>query len=185
MKKLTPGQISDQFDGTRRGYANAARTHGFGPALEEISQAIADIREQGIDVSLEVIGDASEMAFSLFPRPVVLAVSGVLRVGKIERLFGIATKVNGEAALEVALSNFDIRYEGTHGVNADGKTVPFTTSLRYDFKNDPDALVKFQQEIISFAARNAALEDFDKAQTLGESSDLRKSKLKPVGPKAA
>lgn len=83
MKKLTPDQIRDEFNARKEKFAVWGEETGLNSALQGMSAALADLRAGGIDVSLEIFGDASEQAFSLRPdTSVTTPISGVLRINK-------------------------------------------------------------------------------------------------------
>ena len=178
MKRLPREKISEEFNASKREFAAYGEKSGFGIALQNISTAIGELKESGIDVSLEIFGDASEQAFDLFPTTsVTVPISGVLRIGPIHRLFALATKSDSKNALIIGLSNYDIRFNGPDAKFEDGLISGKVRSLTFDLKKDPDALVKFQQEIINHAARNAVVNDNDAAQAFDSATTLRKSVL--------
>lgn len=183
MKKLTPDQIRDAFNARKEKFAAWGEETGFNSALQGISAALADLRAGGIDVSLEVFGDASEQAFCLRPdTSVTTPISGVLRINNIHRLFSITVRENEKPCLIVSLSDFDIRYQGTHGKVSESKLRNTIRAKTYDFKKDPEALIKFQQEIIHYSARNAVVADNDTANSfdtgISDKKPLLKSALK-------
>ncbi len=184
MKRLPREKITAEFNAAKDEFASYGAKSGFDKALQNISTAIGELKEAGIDVSLEVFGDSSEQAFDLFSNAsVTVPISGVLRIGSIHRLFGLATKSGGKNALQIGLSNFDIRYNGAEIKIEDGVATSNVRAIVFDLKNDPDALVKFQQEIITHAARNAVVNDNDAAQVFDSATALRKSTLiRPKSP---
>lgn len=178
MKRLPREKITESFNASKREFAEYGAKSGFDAALQNISTAIFDLKEAGIDVSLEIFGDASEQAFDLFPTTsVTVPISGVLRIGPIHRLFALATKSDGKNALIIGLSNYDIRYNGPDAKLENGQVSGKVRSINFDLRKDPDALVKFQQEIINHAARNAVVNDNDAAQVFDSAAGLRKSVL--------
>ena len=183
MKRLPREKISEEFNAAKGEFASYGAKSGFDVALQNISTAIGELKEAGIDVSLEIFGDASEQAFDLFPTTsVTVPVSGVLRIGPIHRLFALATKSDSKSAMIIGLSNYDIRFNGPDAKLADGEISGKVRGLNFDLKKDPEALVKFQQEIINHAARNAVVNDNDAAQVFDSAAVLRKSTL--IRPKA-
>lgn len=178
MKRLPREKISESFNAAKRDFAAYGEKSGFDVALQNISTAIGEMKDAGIDVSLEIFGDASEQAFDLFATTsVTVPISGVLRIGPIHRLFALATKSDGKNALIIGLSNYDIRFNGPDAKLADGEVTGKVRSINFDLKKDPDALVKFQQEIINHAARNAVVNDNDTAQAFDSATVMRKSVL--------
>lgn len=184
MKKLTIEQIRDEFNARKEKFAKWGEETGFNTVLQHISTAIADLREGGIDVSLEIMGDSSEQAFALRSAgQITTPISGVLRINNIERLFSITVKEGGKPSLIVALSDFDIRYNGTHGQLDDGKIRNVVRHKTYDFRKNPDALKDFQLEIINFSARNTVVAENDVANSFetgirGGKKQVVKSALK-------
>ncbi|MFN7114280.1 MAG: hypothetical protein ACK4PK_07955 [Alphaproteobacteria bacterium] len=186
MKKLAPEQIREEFNARKAKFAKWGEETGFNTALQDISGAIADLRAGGIDVSLEISGDSSQQAFALRPdTSVITPIFGILRINHIHRLFSITVKESDKPCLKVSLSDFDIRYQGTHGEIKDGKLRNLIRSKTYDFKKDPDALVKFQQEIIHFSARNAVVADNDIANSFETGISTKKPVLKSALQKPA
>lgn len=178
MKRLPREKISEEFNASKRAFADYGAKSGFDVALQNISAAIGELKESGIDVSLEIFGDSSEQAFDLFATTsVTVPITGVLRIGPIHRLFALATKSDGKNALILGLSNYDIRFNGPDAKLGDGVIEGKVRSINYDLKKDPDALVKFQQEIINHAARNAVVNDNDAAQVFDSAAVMRKSVL--------
>lgn len=178
MKRLPREKISEEFNASKREFAAYGEKSGFDIALQNISAAIGDLKEAGIDVSLEIFGDASEQAFDLFgTTSVTVPISGVLRIGPIHRLFALATKSDSKNVMIIGLSNYDIRFNGPDAKIEDGAVSGKVRSINFDLKKDPEALVKFEQEIINHAARNAVVNDNDTAQVFDSASNLRKSVL--------
>jgi hypothetical protein len=178
MKRLPREKISEEFNASKREFAAYGEKSGFDVALRNISTAIGELKEAGIDVSLEVFGDSSEQAFDLFATSsVTVPISGVLRIGPIQRLFALATKADSKNVLIIGLSNYDIRFNGPDAKIEEGIVSGRVRSINFDLKKDPDALVKFQQEIINHAARNAVVNDNDAAQVFDSATTLRKPAL--------
>jgi len=186
LRRLSGDEIRDQFNAQKARFEKEHATNGLLPALEDISRAIADIKSAGYDVDLQIFGNPSEQAFAMFPRggDLTTPLSGILRVGRNERLFAISTVVNGEKALLLAVSDFDIRYNGADGKVSNGTIDSDVRSKTFDLKNDPDAIVKFQKDILFHAARNEVINDRDVAQSFDNGARAPKPRLK-VPPKPA
>jgi hypothetical protein len=179
MRRLGPGQISDYFNAQKEKFAAAHAQDGLLEGLQDLSLAVSDMKAAGIDVSLEIFGDASELAFAMFEGPGMIApVSGLLRIGNIHRLIAFMTQANDAPCLKLALSKFDIRFNGADGTLKDNKIDNQVRATVYDLKNDPEALVKFQQEIIRFDARNVVVYEQDKADMFDKGQGLRKRPLR-------
>lgn len=186
MRRMTDAEIKAEFNAQKTRFETDHAKSGLNAALEDLSQAIADIKAQGYDVSLEIFGNPSEQAFSMFQRGggLTTPVSGILKSGGNHRLLAISTKVSGQPALQLAVSEFDIRYHGT-----DGKIVLAGESQKlqgivdnsvrakvYDLKKDPEAIVKFQKDVLFHCARNEAVNDRDVAGAFDNGTSLRKMK---------
>ena len=148
-------------------------------ALENISLALRDLNQNGIDVTLEMLGTPSEQAFGMLPGVgMTVPVSGLLRIGHIHYLLSIATKHAGEECLKLCLSEFDIRFQGVKGKIKESDFKQVVRSNIYDLNGDPDALAKFQKEIIRHAARNSIIDVHDHGDTLDTGNTRKKVGLK-------
>ena len=184
MRRLDAREISDHFNAHRAEFEARHDKTGALAAIEDISRAIADIRAAGHDISLTLSGMPSEQAFDLFPGSGSLTVpfSGVLRIGTAEQLVALATKVHGKPALLLATSEFDIRFTGPEATVAEDKINGVVRHQSYDLKNDPDALVKFQSEVLRDCARNEVVNAHDVAEAFDNGAPLRKSARLPKTP---
>jgi len=180
LRRLTEGEIRDQFNAQKAHFEKEHAGNGLLPALENISRAVADIKAAGHDVDLQIFGNPSEQAFAMFPRTggLTAPLSGVLRIGRNERLFAIATKKDNENVLLMAVSEFDIRYHGADGKFDAGNLTNTVRSKVFDLKNDPDALVKFQKDILYHLARNQVINDRDVEQSFNNGANATKPRLK-------
>jgi hypothetical protein len=187
MRRLDPNQIREEFNQRKQAFTKEHAENGLADAIEDLSRVVGDLKAGGLDVELEFFGCPSDQAFQLFPfkGALIVPVSGILRIGRLHRLLAIATKVDGAPALRLGLSEFDIRFAGPQASfilpaaekDAGAKEIAVGGKVRstvYDLKTDPDALVKFQTEVIRHAARNAFVDDhdvggaFDNGVTLGK-----------------
>lgn len=177
MKKLTISSIQQEFNARKQNFSEWGAQAGFSQMLQGISTALSDLRAAGLDVSLEIFGDASEQAFAMRESgSVIIPISGVLRINNIHRLLAITVKEEGKPCLKLSLSDFDIRYQGVQGATENGKMRNTVRHKSFDFKSDPDALIKFQREIITYCARNAVIADND----IGGAFDTGRHTKKPV-----
>jgi hypothetical protein len=186
LRRMTDAEIRDEFNAQKTRFETDHAKSGLSEALESLSQAIADIRAQGYDVSLEIFGNPSEQAFGMFQRGggLTTPVSGVLKSGNNHRLLAFSTKVNGQPALQLAVSEFDIRHNGMNGKlvipgGTDKKEVDADNVVRakiYDLKRDPEAMVKFQKDVLFHCARNEAVNDRDVANAFDNGTSIRKMK---------
>jgi len=186
MRRMTPDSIREEFNTQHEKHEKQWSDWGLTQALEEISLALRDIRQQGHDVSLDMIGTPSEQVFSMMPQSgMTVPVSGLLRIGGIDYLLGIVTKQNGNPCLKLCVSEFDIRFQGVNGKVKEGDFRQAVRSNIYDLKGDADALVKFQKEIIRHCARNKVIADHDPAGTLGADTQGKKPVAKSALQKPA
>jgi hypothetical protein len=174
---MDPHQISDVFNAKKQAFAEDCDKTGLGQATEAFSVVINDLKAAGMDVSVDLFADASELSFALFnSNSIRTPVTGVLHIGPIERLFAFAVQINNQPVLQLAVSDFDIRFNGADGEIKDGKLDNKIRATVYDLKNDEDALVKFQDEVLRMCARNTVVfghdvaDAFDKPQVLNKPS---------------
>ena len=177
MKRLEPSQISATFNSQMQRFTTMLEKSNAGAALEDLSRAIADIRDAGYDVALTLFGTPSEQAFDLFPgsNGLIVPISGVLRIGPIEHLVGLAVEIDKLPALKLGVSEFDIRFQGTEGSITNNVFKGTVRQTIYDLKGDPEALVKLQTEIIRHCARNDYINDRDVANGFDNNARLRKA----------
>ena len=180
MRRMSAGQIRDSFNAQKEKFQKEHAQSGLLDALGNLSLAIADIQAEGHDVSLQIFGNPSEQAFAMFPRGggLTTPVSGILRIGRNERLLAISTKVGGAPALQLAVSDFDIRFNGTEGKLKEGDIGNSIRAKIFDLKNDPEALVKFQKDVLYHGARNSAVDALDNAGAFDNNAKATKPKLK-------
>lgn len=177
---LTPRQIADEFNLQTEKFRARGKETGFDKALQDLSLMIRDLKEAEIDVSLSMIENSSEQAFSMFP-PIGLAVplSGILRIGGMEKMIGLAVMENGRQCLKLAVSDFDIRFNGAHHTFKNGTGTNAVKSTVYDLKDDPEALTKMQKDIIRIAARTNIVQENDITEAFGTHAEsLRKPRFK-------
>lgn len=184
MRRMDPHQISDVFNEKKQKFAADCDQNGLAQGTEAFSTVISDLKIAGIDVSVDIFADAAELGFAMFDtKSIRTPVTGILHIGPIERLFAFAVRENGQAVLKLALSDFDIRFNGADGLLKDGKLDNRVVATIYDLKNDPDALVKFQDEVLRMAARNAVIFEHDVADAFEKPSLLNKPSLR-ITPKS-
>lgn len=179
MKRLATEQIREHFNAQRTAHEESWAKSGLNTALENISLALQDLNNNGVSVSLEMMGTPSEQAFGMLEGGMTVPVSGILRIDNMHFLLSVATKHSGQACLKLCLSEFDIRFQG---VKAKVKESDLRQSVRadiFDLKDDPEALVKFQKEIIRNSARNQVIDDHNIGGTLESGINRKKPALKP------
>jgi hypothetical protein len=185
MRRMDPHQISDTFNAKRRQFADDCDQTGLSQGVEAFSVAINDLRSGGMDLSVEIFADGSELGFAMFNSGNIRTpVSGILHIGPIHRLFAFAVRDADGACLKLAVSEFDVRFNGADGTIKDNKLDNTIRAQIYDLKNDEDALVKMQDEIIRMAARNEVVYNHDVADAFDTPSSLRKPSLR-MNPKSS
>jgi hypothetical protein len=181
MRRMDPRQISDTFNAKRRQSQEEWERAGLLKATEDFSAAMSELKSAGMDVSVEIFADAAELGFALFDaHSIRTPVTGILHIGPIHRLFAFCIREKDQPALKLAVSEFDIRFHGTEG-KMDLKEGDFNSKVRadiFDLKNDPDALIKLQEEVIRMNARNAVIFDHDKANFFDKPDRLQKPVLR-------
>ncbi|TAL27635.1 MAG: hypothetical protein EPN97_16790 [Alphaproteobacteria bacterium] len=179
MRRMDPHQISDTFNAKRKQFAEDCDATGLAQGMEAFSIAINDLKAAGMDLSVEIFGDASELAFSMFNTTSLRTpVSGILHIGPIHRLFAFAVRDAGGPCLKLAVSDFDIRFNGADGTIKEGKLDNIVRAQIYDLKNDENALVTMQDEIIRMSARNEVVQNHDVADAFDKPGNLRKPSLR-------
>lgn len=179
MRRMTPQQIRDEFNQKREKFAAWGKETGFDTALQDISRALRDMQDSGIDVRLDIMGTASEMAFSQLPQAgITTPISGILHINNIQYLLSLSVKHNGKNCLKLAVSEFDIRHQGVAGTVRDEKLRANVRSSVFDLKNDADALVKFQEYVINQSARNSVIAENDAANAMNTGIPDKKPVLK-------
>ncbi|MCE9507368.1 MAG: hypothetical protein K8R48_03490 [Alphaproteobacteria bacterium] len=151
---------------------------GIITAIEALSKAVRDLRDIGVNVQLQLNGNASEDAFSLtktvteIKGGLTVPVSGILKIDQVEHLLALSVKEGEAAVLKIYVSDFDYR-----GLGA-------TNSIRgqcFDLGADAQAVRKLQEKILFTAVRNEIIRDHDVGNSLGfdehRNSRLPKSKL--------
>lgn len=179
MRRLTPQQIRDAFNQHREKFAAWGTSTGFGQALENLSLALRDMQDSGLDVRLDITGTAAEQAFALFPPGgITVPISGILHINNIQYILALAVRHEGKDCLKLGVSEFDIRFQGATGTVKDEKLRQSVRAEIFDLKRDPDALVKFQQYVINQSARNQVIADRDIAGSLHHGIPEKKPVLK-------
>ena len=137
---------------------------GIITAIEALSKALRDLRDIGVNVQLQLNGNASEDAFSLaktvteIKGTLTVPVSGILKIDQVEHLLAISVKEGEAAVLKIYVSDFDYR-----GLGA-------TNSIRgqcFNLLTDAQAIQKLQDKILFTAVRNEVIRDHDAANSLG------------------
>ncbi|MDE1153886.1 MAG: hypothetical protein PW788_15240 [Micavibrio sp.] len=185
MRHLNASEISAEFNNQREKFGAFAGKTGLDTAVKDLSRLIGDLQGAGLDVELTLFGDASEQAFSLFETGgLTVPVSGILRMGPIHRLVGIATKEGNQNVVKLAISEFDIRFNGVEGKLKDDSIDSVIRHKSYDLKDDNDALVKLAEEIIRHCARNDVINSNDALGVFDNGRRLQKTapRLAPKQP---
>lgn len=171
---LDKKKITEEYNTQSATFRKWADETGLNQLLRDLSKMIGDMKEAGLDVALDMIENPSERAFNLFGenRNRTTPLSGILHIGSMQKLLAITVVENEQPCLKLGVSDFDIRFNGAS---------PTLRAKVYDIKNDADAMIKLQKEIIRLAARTAIIRENDVAESFGEKrSGLRKGGLKPL-----
>jgi hypothetical protein len=177
MKRLSPSDIAAHF----RQQVETSSPHDkeTAQALQELSHAIDDCKAAGLDVSLELAGQGSLLAADLFVpyRYVAVCASGILRTGQSTYLLALATSIDHDPCLKLAISAHDprfyrphteTRYDSINGRHVECNTVPGSV---YDLKYDEEPLVRFQKHVASLCARDAFIRANDPAKAFNGEKD--------------
>src|SRR5687768_318953 len=111
---LTQKQIAEKFKGQAEKHRTAWQEAGLAQAVQDLSRAVRDLKDAGINVSLDMTGFTGEMVFNMFDRssgPLTVPVAGILHIGNVERLIGIAVR-QGTPCLKLAFSDLDFHFQG-------------------------------------------------------------------------
>lgn len=182
LRGMTAGELAATFAQKKSDFERMHEKSGMLRAIEALSRAVGDIKDAGHDVALTLYGNASEESFGIFSRGGGLTVpaSGVLRIGDSHRLIAIATKAGGRAALQIGMSEFDIRHNGAEGTMKEGDITPVVRADIYDLKANPAALKDLQAEILRSLARDQVVAEHDAAAAFEKTpSQFGKKFLKP------
>lgn len=142
MKTLSKDQLTKIFNDKSEETRVDGRRSGMTGVLEQLGAIVNDMKDLNMDVDLEMHGSTSELAFDMFDGAddsIDVGASGILRIGSHHKLIAVATEVNNKACLQLAISDFDIRYNGKGDVE----------STVYDMQKDSDAMTNLQKEILT------------------------------------
>lgn len=170
MKRLEKDQIRKEFNAQRQAQHRNYRTSGVDDVLRELGHVIADLRAEGINVSLTMLGTTSEQAVAMFPgnrTGLSVQATGILKIGNTELLLAIAFGVDGKGdGPTIALSKGDMRNHGTAGQvitpklqNLNSEVQNVVPAHLYTPSMSPDALIKLEKEIIRIAAADKVVND--------------------------
>lgn len=182
MRKMTPTEISSEFNAQKNEFRNHCEKTGMRTLLRDLSSMVDDLRTAGVDVSLDMLEMPSEMAFKLFPEGgKTVPISGILRIGAHHRMIGIMIEFQNNPCLKLAVSRLDIRYQGNHGnMNARNSSIENTVrSTVYDLKKNENALIELQKSILHAAAKGEVIQEYDTQKAFGSSEKIHKSLQKP------
>lgn len=177
MQRLSRKDIRQKFDA-----ASNEKNSRFTKAVNALSAAIDDMRYEGLDVELMLLGCASEQAFELNPGSNVKSwrqkTGGILRIGNSQHLVAFITqmqfKSDGEDAqwkdvMYVCVSKLDIRLQGS-------KASLRTETFHLD--GDADGLVKLQDFIIDKAGVDRVVSNADTHNSLSTPQQINLGLLK-------
>lgn len=146
MDFMTAADIRNSFNK----YKEVVRTEEERDAMRHVSRAIADLRNEGIPVSLEIAGWCGSDAFKSGGQSA--SACGILTIGHGRHLLVLINKVDNASCLSLRLSYY----------NMDQGELDNRASM-FDMRNDPQAIVQFQDRILEIAASSASLHEADVA----------------------
>ncbi len=131
--------------------------------LTDVSAALLDIQQLGIDVSLS-LGKCSERHFYIFSGSASLSASGMLTIGNQDHLFAIASKKNEQDCLLIGLSILNMRHEGIYADISGSRIYPSLRAEIIDARNE-DSIANLQKFILKQAGFQAAIQQADVSKT--------------------
>lgn len=167
MEYLKGGALKAAFEQKQQEIKNKI-TPQVCQLVAEISDMFAELHALNINVSLDLFATASETTFRLFDKDhsqIISPVSGILTIENMQYHFGISILHKSEPCLKMAVSQFDLRHEGTHAYITGNTIYSNVLANIYDC-NQPDGLKKFQIFIIEKAARQQELDKHDRSNAL-------------------
>lgn len=167
MNRLERNNIRAIFNAQKYVLADKWEAAGVNSLLKELSIVLADFQAEDIDISLDLNGTGSEQAFYMLEGSVDVPVSGILTIGTEQRLLAISTEHQDRKCLLLALSDYDIRYNGVQGVICDNRIFNGVRATVYDFWNDPEAMANLQRGILRVAICNSHINDMDSKSSFG------------------
>lgn len=165
MKRLSSAEIRQQFE-----TASNEKNTRFTKAVTALSAAFDEMRREGIDAELMLLGCASEQAFELEVGNNVRSwkqrTGGILRIGNSQHLVAFVTQVqlksDGENpdwkdCMYLCVSKLDIRLQGEK---------PSLRTEVFNLSSDADGLVKLQTFIIGKAGTDRIIANADTHDSL-------------------
>lgn len=171
--------IRDEFNKKKDAFRTQSEKDGLKDAVGILSRVIGDLKDAGLDVSLDLIAGGNEMAFYLFPNPsLTMPVTGILRLGNMHRLLGVATELDKASVLQVAISHFDYRLEGTTAKLTEGRNInPAIRGKIFDLRKSTIE-GELRDYLLVTLARNDVVAEFDTMQSLENTGHTNKPLLK-------
>lgn len=171
--------IRDEFNKKKDSFRTQSEKDGLKDAVGILSRVVGDLKDAGLDVSLDLIAGGSEMSFYLFPNPsLTMPVTGILRLGNMHRLLGVATELDKTSVLQVAISHFDYRLEGMTGKMTESRSInPAIRGKIFDMRKG-SIEAELRDYLLVALARNDVVAEFDTAQSLEANARSPKSVLK-------
>ncbi len=159
MKFLQPLELVKQFNETAEEYE---KEKGLTEAIEGLSFAISALKDAGIDVSLELNGWGGDQTFKMLndEQGLRAGFTGFLRLGSQEHIISLITHDSAGPASTLHMSYYNNKF------GVDKRTWDF------DLLNDPEAYEKFQQKVVTLAARNKVIADHDVTEAFENSNQL-------------
>jgi len=168
----TAAELKAEYNQKREKTKTEWNSYNLGLAIESLSQAIADLRAIGINVHLDLAGNATEDAFLMVQtvaesKGMIVPISGILKIDNVEHLLCVSVSEADIPVLKIYLSQFDYRGQ---------RIYPVIRGKAFDLNADPQAMHKFQQQVIFAAARNEIVRRHDVADVFSKDFPVKLDK---------
>jgi hypothetical protein len=190
QKSLTAEEMREHFDSVRTDTRDRMDKNGTGDVLESLSKTVSALRENDIDIKLVVRANSHSNAYDMMytvsgGSSGTIEAHGFLKIGETTHLFAVACKHAGKDVTRLYLSKNNVVDEGGR-MTTDNNATHSKTVIPgecYDFNDDPEALRKFQKQLLMICAQNQAVLDHDTGdvfnkETPGASLQKPKPKFK-------
>lgn len=168
---MTPEEIKAKFNAHAEDIRQEWKKSGTVDSLNKLSEIIDNLQNCGLDISIEISGSPCERAFDLFNpvRQVGVPVSGYIKIGATQYLFGLARRINNEPVNKLALSQWAVSPQSK---NSSFRTQHYNLNKKSDVNN-------FETYLIEQAAREKALIENDSRHVFNLVPEQKKQ-LRPV-----
>lgn len=171
---VSPGALKAAFESRKQEHRSGWKESGVVAAIEALSTAIRDLQDIGVDVHLQLSNVVFEDSWSLMKDVTgrTVELSGVLKIDQNEHLLAIAAQeketveevvvVKGKQETKKTETNKPVLKIYLSDRDFTARTLKHDSRSRcYDLKEDPDAMHKLQQRIITIASANEAIREHD------------------------